>query len=161
MKLQEILEELKETVHYKNFISKNPDAFFCAGFFIFDIKNSDEQIQLDFFIPKLKKIASFEFPFAAAKIHDDPIQENSPQDPAIKIDIDDVIAFSKKTIAIHESRLSPTKIIAVLQKGSWNLTCMDEALGIIRIKVDATTEEELSFDKGSLMDFMGIQKGKS
>jgi hypothetical protein len=161
MKLQEILEELKETTHYKNFISENPDVFFCAGFFIFDMKNESEQIQLDFFVPKLKKIASFEFPFAAAKIHDDEVLKSSPQDPSVKIDIDDVINFSKKAIAKHDSRLNPTKIIAVLQKGSWNLTCMDDALGIIRIKVDATTEEEVSFDKGSLMDFMGIQKKKS
>jgi len=35
---------------------------------------------------------------------------------------------------------------------------MDDALGIIRIKLDATSGKTLNFNKGSLMDFMGMKK---
>ncbi len=35
---------------------------------------------------------------------------------------------------------------------------MDNALGIIRIKINAISEELQDFNKGSLMDFMGMKK---
>ena len=59
----------------------------------------------------------------------------------------------------NNSFLKPTKIIAILRDNRWNLTCMDDLLGIVRIHIDSLTDEFVSFDKGSLMDFMGIKKG--
>ena len=127
-------------------------------------------IQLDYFLPKENKIAAFEFPFTEPKIHDNiisiekgqttkakpiPMQKQTTE---IKIDIDDLATTCNKIIKENDSNLKPTKIIAILKDDIWNLTCMDNALGIIRIKINATTGEQIDFNKGSLMDFMGIKK---
>lgn len=180
MKLQDLLQELQETETHKNFKKQNPDSFFAAAFFILDLENKTEQIdttkstnskevqtrgtlvpgviQLDFFLPTQNKVAAFEHPFIQPKIHDDEIKQMQPQSTQIKIDIDDLEQTSKKIIQNNESSIAPTKIIAVLRDNQWNLTCMDNHLGIIRIKLDAISGETLEFNKGSLMDFMGIKK---
>ncbi|MBT7102485.1 hypothetical protein HN935_03155 [archaeon] len=158
MKVKDLLNELTETEHYKNFKSQNPESFFAAAFFILDVETKTEKIQLDFFLPNQNKIASFEHPWNEAQIHDDEIKPMQPQSTEIKIDIDDLESICKKTIKENESAIVPTKIIAILRDNQWNLTCMDNALGIVRIKIDATSSEQADFSKGSLMDFMGIKK---
>jgi len=82
----------------------------------------------------------------------------SKQTIKIQTDIDDLESKCKQLIKENNSNITPTKIIAILKDDQWNLTCMDNALGIIRIKLNATTDELLEFNKGSLMDFMGIKK---
>ena len=171
MKTQDLVEELQEKQSYQNFKSENPSAFFSAGFFILDLKENQEQIQLDFFLPEKEEIAAFEFPFAEPKIHKDiisvgksgatepgKIKPMSPQTTDIKIDLDDIGPISKEIIKENGSAIIPTKIIAILKDNQWNLTCMDDMLGMVRIKLDALTGERIDFSKGSLMDFMGIKK---
>lgn len=180
MKVHNLLRELKETQPYKTFKQQNPSTFFSACFFILDTKNQTEQkcqveqtnsketrirgalvpgiIQLDFFLPSHNKIASFEHPYKEPKIHDDKIETMQPQTTDIKIDIDELEQICKKIIKEKNSLLIPTKIIAILKDDIWNLTCMDDMLGIIRIKINAITSELQDFNKGSLMDFMEIKK---
>ncbi len=160
MKLKELLEELTETPQYKKFKEENPNSFFSAGFFVLDLENKTETIQLDFFLPEKKKVAAFEFPFKEPKIHEDKIEEMIEQSPDVKIDIDDVEKVAKEKIRENNSQIIPTKIIAVLSKNQWNLTCMDNSLGIVQLKINAITGEQNSFNKGSLMDFMGVQRKK-
>jgi len=171
MKTKHLIQELQETDHYKDFKSKNPDTFFSAVFLILDLENKTEQIQLDYFLPQQNQIAAFEHPWTEPKIHDDiisvgksgetepgeikPMQEQTSE---IKIDIDDLESISKEKIKENKSSIVPTKIIAILKNDQWNLTCMDNALGIVRIKLDAITGKSQDFNKGSLMDFMGIRK---
>ena len=172
MKVQDLVEELQEKESYQKFISENPSAFFGAGFFILDLKGEHEQIQLDFFLPEQNrvcpnqtksqisegKIVAFEFPFGEPKVFDETVKAMQPQTTEIKIDLDDLETVCKEIIKEGGSLLVPTKIIAVLKDGQWNLTCMDDMLGIVRIRLDATTGEKIDFSKGSLMDFMGIKK---
>ncbi len=92
------------------------------------------------------------------KILNDKVKTMIPQSPKIKININEIEAICNKTIKENGSSIKPTKIIAILKDNQWNLTCMDNALGIIRIKLNAITGEIQDFNKGSLMDFMGIKK---
>jgi len=171
MKIYDILQELKESKYYKKFKLENSDAFFSVAFLILDLGNKTESIQLDFYIPGKNKIAAFEFPFGEPKIHDNvisigrsgevepsEIEPMRPQTYEVKIDIDDLALKCKKIIKESGSNIIPTKIIAILKDDLWNLTCMDNALGIVRIKIDAIREDIFKFEKGSLMDFMGIKK---
>ncbi|MDH3353333.1 MAG: hypothetical protein OEL87_02705 [Nanoarchaeota archaeon] len=158
MKIQDLVEELQEKQSYQNFKVENPSAFFAAGFFILDVKETQEQIQLDFFLPEKERIAAFEFPFTEAKIFDEKVNPMSPQTTDIKIDLDDIGPISKEIIKENGSAIIPTKIIAILKDNQWNLTCMDDMLGMVRIKLDALTGKKIDFSKGSLMDFMGIKK---
>jgi len=158
MKLHQLLSDLKESEGYKTFKEQNPKAFFAAAFIILDIEKGTEQLQLDFFLPEKSKVAAFELPNETPRTHEDEIKEMKPQSTEIKIDIDDIKRKSQEIIAANDSAIKPTKIIAVLRDDEWNLTCMDNMLGIIRIRLDANTGEQKSFDKGSLMDFMGVKK---
>lgn len=158
MKVKDLLEEVKETECYKKFKLENPDTFFSAGFFILNLKDGDESLQMDFFIPSKKRIAAFEFPFKEVRIFDEEILSMVKQDVDVKYDIDDLEEVCKKVIKENNSFVNPTKIIAILKDGFWNLTCMDDSLGIVRMKLDAVTGNVENFDKGSLMDFMGTKK---
>jgi hypothetical protein len=158
MKIVELIGELEDAECYKSFMKENSDAFFCAGFLILDLENETEQIQLDYFIPREKKIAAFEFPFGQIKIHDDEVKEMASQNLDIGIDVDDLGPRCRELIKENEGSIVPTKIIAILRDSVWNLTCMDNALGIVQMKIDAKSGDVLKFDKGSLMDFMGVKK---
>ncbi len=179
MKVKYLIQELQETSHYKTFKEQNPDSYFAVAFLILDLEQKSEQIQLDYFLPEQNKIAAFSHPLGPVgssprdsepKIHDNIISvQEGKTEPAeiksmikqttqIKIDIDDLEEKSNQLIKENNSTIIPTKIIAILKDDIWNLTCMDNALGIIRIKINAITEEIQDFDKGSLMNFMGIKK---
>lgn len=170
MKLKDLIKELEEKEEYKNFKSQNPDSFFTAAFLILDLKERCEQIQLDYFMPKTKQIAAFSFPFQEPKIYDEIISVKSgkttpkkifemlKQKTELKIDIDDLESRCKEVIKENNSAIVPTKIIAILKDNVWNLTAMDDILGIARIKIEASTCELKDFSKGGLMDIMGIKK---
>jgi hypothetical protein len=170
MKTQDLIKELEETKGYKTFKEQNPDTFFAAAFLILDLRNKTEQIQLDYFLPKEGNIAAFSYPFSEPKIHDDVISVKdgktipskvSPmtkQTAEIKIDIDDLESKCKEVIKENNSLIIITKIIAILKDDIWNLTCMDDMLGIVRVKINAISGEVQDFNKGGLMDFMGIKK---
>lgn len=158
MKVKDLIQELQEKSEYKKFTKENPDTFFAAAFIIINLENKTEELQLDYFLPKLMKVAAFSHPFIKPKIHDDKIKNMQPQITKIKIDIDALGKTCNQIIKENNSGLSPTKIIAILRDNTWNLTCMDDALGIVRIKLDAISGKTQNFDKGSLMDFMGIKK---
>lgn len=170
MKVQDLIQELEETKHYMFFKEKTPDSYFAAAFLILDLENKTEQIQLDYFLPAENNIAAFAHPWEAPKIHDNIISVQagktepakptpmSKQTTKIKIDIDDLEPKCNELIKENNSAIKPTKIIAILKDNIWNLTCMDNHLGIVRIKLNAISEEVINFDKGGLMDFMGIKK---
>ena len=183
MKISELINELEATENYRKFKKKNPSTFFATGFFILNTKEKTKEIQLDFFIPKQNrvcpnqsksqisegKIAAFEYPFTPntercteqckeQKIFDEKIKPMQPQTTEIKIDLDDLEQTCRTIIKENNSLIIFTKIIAILKDNQWNLTCMDDMLGIVRIKLDAITEKLIEFNKGSLMDMMGVQK---
>ena len=161
MKTNELVTELEATDSFKEFKKENPDTFFAVAFFILNLENKATQIQLDYFLPKQNKLASFEFPNKQVKIHEDEIKNANPQETNPKIDIDQIENKVLETLKNNNTTLKPTKIIAILKDNIWNLTAMDNSLGIIRLKLNAESGEQLSFNKGSLMDFMGIQTKKT
>ena len=159
MKVKDLLTELKETSFYKEFLEENKDAFFSAGFFIIDLEKKSETLQLDFFIKSRKKVAAFEFPWKNPKIHDDKIESMEPQDlNNLAFDIDDLEEKANESIKAHNGVLNPTKIIAIIKGNEWNLTCMDNSLGIIGIKYNSITGEETSYNSDSLMNIVKIEK---
>ncbi len=159
MKLNDLIQELKESSAYKEFTSKNPQSYLCAGFFILDLKHSKkDQIQFDFFLPDQNKIAAFEYPFDKSKVFDDIVPQIKPLDTNIKIDLDQLDDKCAQILKDNKTSLVPSKIISILKEDVWTLTCMDDMLGMSTIKLNSKTEELISFKKGSLMDFMGVKK---
>ncbi|MCH7851059.1 MAG: hypothetical protein IH845_05440 [Nanoarchaeota archaeon] len=159
MKVSDLLKELEESDYYKKFKVEYSDSFFSAGFFILDLDNKSETLQLDFFLPKEQKVAAFEFPWNIPKIHKDDIKTMDPQSlENLNFDIDDLERKATESITKNNSKLKPTKIIAVLKSNEWNLTCMDNTLGIIRIKFNALTGAETYFNSDSLMNLVRTEK---
>lgn len=170
MKVKDLLEELQESTYYQFFKEKHPNSFFTAAFLILDLQNKTEEIQLDYFLEETSQVAAFSFPWNHPKLHDNiisvqngkttpkKIESMSPQTTSINLDIDDLEEKCNSLIKENGSSLVPTKIIAILKDGIWNLTLMDNMLGIVRIKINAITKETTEFNKGGLMDFMGIKK---
>ena len=152
MEILSLFKELKERECYNKFITEYPEAFFCAGFFI--ISDEGDKAQLDFFIPKEKKMASFEYPFNDFKIHEDEIKEAKPLEnlEEIKIEIHELKDFVEK-----KTQKKFKKIIAVLQNKIWNLTCLN-GLDMTRMKVDAFSREVTKNEKSNLMSFMGVRR---
>jgi hypothetical protein len=168
MKVKELYEELKDKQFFKDFKTKNPGIFLCAGFFVLDLELKTEKIQLDFYNPTTNKIEISEFPFKEVKkqensvpgIKEEKINLNKIKKIPleIKIDIDDLESFCNKIIKKNKALLKPTKIIAILKDDSWNLTCMDNHLGMVRIKINAISGKEQSFERLNMMEFMGVKK---
>lgn len=159
MKLKEMVRVLKEAESFNDFCKKYADAYMCAVFLILDEKK--EQCQIDFFIPCLEKIASFEQPFESFKIYEDKIkkmQELNIKD--MEVDIENLAEVVEKEKKLNNINQKTTKIIAILKEDFWDLTCLDDFLGMLRIKVNAQTGFTKGFEKSSLIDFMSVKKIK-
>ena len=158
MTIKNLLEELNQNSNFINLQKENPDLFFCAAFLVLDIETKTEKIQLDFFLPNEKKITAFEYPFAEGKKYEDEISQIQKQEVELAVDKNNFEENVKKSLEKNNCKISPTKIIAILKNNQWNITVMDKFLSVIRLKLDAKTGDEISFNKGSLRDFMGIRK---
>lgn len=170
MKIADLIKELEGASCFEAFRIENADSYFAAAFLILDLESKVNQIQLDYFLPKEKRIAAFAHPFEEVKIHDDvvsvrdgktvpgEVSEMKQQAVEVEVDVCDLERVCGEILRENECGLKPTKIIAILKEGVWNLTLMDNALGIVRVKMDAGSGECLNFEKGSLMNFMGVRK---
>ena len=76
----------------------------------------------------------------------------------LKVDLTEFERKVKEITEKNNSKLIPYRIIAILKEDTWNITAMDKTLGILRMKICAKTGEEILFQKGSLMDFMGFKR---
>ena len=149
------MHELQETSAYKDFMQLYPDACLTSGFFILN-KNEKEgdSLQLDFFLPSEKKMASFEYPFREVKVHDDNI-ENRQEITNLNFTIDIPDLEAKVTEVTGKDY---AKIIAILEKDVWNLTCLS-GMDLKRLKIDVHTGEASGNEDVKLTDIIKIQKG--
>jgi len=151
MKVQELLSDLKEKESYKDFIKENPQAFFCSAMFVL---GDADKIDLNFFIPNQNKISTFAMPFASLTNHQEEIKDQTEiENLDFKIDADNLMKELE-----NKTGKKFTKIIAVLQKGNWNLTCLN-GLDMSRININAYTGEIEKKEEGSLMDMVRFRKG--
>ena len=76
----------------------------------------------------------------------------------LKVDLDDLQEKIEEIKKENDYSQPTTKLICVLKEGIWNLTSLNNQLGILRIKINSLTGEVIDFNKGSLMEFMGVVK---
>jgi hypothetical protein len=165
MKLSQLFSQLKDSEEFKKYLEKNPDAYFCAGFFIIDFQTGANTYQLDYCIPE-NKIETFAIEPDLGKIRGKPGQTMENKIPEkvseqVQVEIENIQEIAKSEAEKHDMGLD--KIIAILQlsqgKQIWNLTCMS-GLNIIKIQIDAQTSEILKSEKSSMFDFIKIKKNK-
>lgn len=154
MKFQEILKKLQDSKEFADFKKENADSYLCTGFFILDFESGSETKQLDFFVPKKKKIATFVLNDSVKLKIEDAIKEKFDEiDPKIKIELPTAVEKAKK-----ECKNKINKIIAILQvlegKQVWNFTCMLEGFGMMLLHIDSQSGEVTKKEKRGLFDFI-------
>lgn len=164
MNFNSLVLRLQRSQEFLDFKQANPDSFLCAGFFIRDYKEENNQTSIDYSTGK--DITSFTPNGEGFNINQEPIldptQPLNKIDSEIKVDIDQLKELVEK--ALQENKVSNKleKIIAVLQnhdhKTIWNLTCMCEGMKIILVHIDAQSGEILKFQNKSLFDFVRPMK---
>lgn len=157
MKISNLLFELERKEFFEEFIKQNPSAYPCAIFSVLS-KTEDDKHQVDFYIPEKEKMAFSEYPFQGMKIAEEKVSKIKPLPEKVEIDLEDLWEKVEETIADNAYKIIPQKIIAILKDSVWNLTVMDDSLGMVRIFIDAVSGEISKSEKGSLMDFMAVKK---
>ena len=118
------------------------------------ILGDSDKIDLNFFLPSQNKISTFAIPFVSVINHQEEIKDQTKiENLDFKIDADNLMQELEKLTGKKF-----TKIIAVLRKGNWNLTCLN-GLDMSRMNLDAYTGEIEKKEEGSLMDMVRFKKG--
>jgi len=151
-KLKDGLEKLQKVKEFKEFKKKNHNAYLASCVIIVDGKNIGD-LQIDYYIPKKHKMATF---IIKEKIElkgeDDIFQKekskvNELKLEEIKVGLDKMLKLLEDFRKEKYSGDFPNKIIAVLQsldgKATWNITCLTATLKILNIKLDAKTGKVL------------------
>lgn len=171
MKFEHYLKRVEESPEFREFRGKHKKAYLCAGFFVLDFESGKHMHQVDFFIPRGNKIATFILDEGVRAKISEPIKFKKKLEKLeingkeTKTDIDALKGI------VHDEMLNRTvtgeikKIIAVLQNQDgrkiWNLNCITGDMGILKVHIDDATSSVLEFEKASLFDFVKmIPKGQ-
>ncbi len=166
MELHELLSKLEKSETFKKFKSENPSAFFCAGFFIFDIKEGRNEYSLDYCsADKIFSFSMYSDSEAITSREDQILDSSKPLEEVnvdVKIQLSQLKELTQKELAVKGIEKKLEKIIAVLQNSEgrviWNLTCMCEGFAIIILHIDANNMEIIKFDNKNLFDFVKMPK---
>jgi len=160
MKIQPYVEKLEKSDEYKNFKIKYPDSFLVAGFFVLDLEGGSNVHQIDFYIPKEKKIAAFtldgEITVKILETLNDKVPEKLGLDTTIDLDaLQGILTDEMKNRGMSEEI---RKIIAVIQnidgKRIWNLNCVLTGMEILKSHVEDDSKSVLKIEKSTIMDVM-------
>jgi hypothetical protein len=160
MKIEPFIKKLNSSTEYKDFIGKNPNSYIVAGFFIMDFEDNNSLHQIDYYIPKHKKVAAFTLEPKITIQMMELMNEKAPEklDLKTKVDLDTlqgIIDDEMKNRGISENI---RKIIAILQsikgKKMWNISCVLSGMSIIKAHVDDDSQTVLKMEKSSIMDYV-------
>ena len=159
MKIQPYIDKLNNSKAFQEFKSKNPNAYFSAGFFVMDFETDKNIHQIDYFIPETKKMQTFildgdEVTSKEAEVSNKKIPGKIESEIMLDLDIlkgivEDEMKNQTITKKIH-------KIIAIIQnidgKLVWNLNCITSDMGIMKVHIDDDSHSILKFDKINVFD---------
>jgi hypothetical protein len=162
MKIQPYVEKLEQSEEYKNFKIKYPESFMIAGFFVLDLEGGMNIHQIDFYIPKKKKVAAFTLDEGVKLQLLEMLSKDGkePQELDISTNIDLDALQGILTDEMHNRGISEEikKIIAVIQniegKKIWNLNCVLTGMEILKSHVEDESKTVLKMDRTSVMDIM-------
>ena len=169
MKIQPYIEKLNGSKEYKDFNQKYPNAFLVAGFFVLDLEMGQNLHQVDYYLPKEKKVAAFTLDDKIVlqlmeMMKKDKVPEKLDINTEIDLDaLEGILEDEMKNRGISEEI---KKIIAVLQtvngKKIWNLNCILSGMGILKAHVEDKSKTVLKMEKISMIDIVKhMPTGKS
>ena len=167
MDLQFYLEKLLFSSEFLDFKKENSGAYFCSGFFSIDKKGKDNKIHLDYFIPELNKVFSFDLVEKVQKI---PIENY--EDGFVPEKIRDNLNFDFLEVEkMIEESMRENKVNKKIEKFLFSLqskngknylvgTVFVSGLGMIKIKINLDERKVEEFEKKSFFDMLKIVKKK-
>ncbi len=165
MKLAPYVERLQNSKEYKQFQAKSPDSFMVAGFFILDLEAGKNVHQIDYYLPKEKKIAAFTLDKGVTMQMLNLMNTKVPEklDLATQIDLDALKGILQDEMKNRSITEEVKKIIAILQtidgKKIWNLNCVLSGMSILRAHVEDESKSVLKMEKASILDYVKKMPG--
>ena len=162
MKIQSYIEKLKESEKHKEFVEKNSEAYFSAGFFVIDLLENKNLHQIDYYLPIEKKMATFMLDDDEVSLNiSEPSNNTIPEEITNKITMD--LDLLKKIIEDEMKNKSITKsiqkIIAIVYSINnqilWNVNCIMSDMAIIKATVE---DENHSLDKFEVINVFDAVK---
>jgi hypothetical protein len=159
MKIQPYIDKLNSSKEFKLFQTKNPKAYFAAGFFVLDFETKKNLHQIDYYDPKSKKMITFTLDGEEIELKPgDAANQNIPKKITadINLDLDILKGLVQDEMKNQMVTTKLQKIIAIIQnlngKLIWNLNCITTDMGIIKVHVDDDSHSILKFEKINLFD---------
>ncbi len=160
MRFSHYLERVSSSQEFKKFNKENKQAYLCAGFFVFDFEEGKDIHQVDYFLPKQKKIAAFLLDKNLSYKIANAMNTTKPEEikGEIKMDLDKLKGIVEDEMKNHTITEGIMKMIAILQsndgKKVWNLNCILSGMALLKVHVDDATGNILKFEKASFLDFV-------
>jgi hypothetical protein len=157
----DFVRRLESKDFFREFKKENPDIYICAIFCILNKEETEgDQINVDYFIPSKKKIAYSQSPFTEMLLSEEEGKEysNLGDLTRIKIDLEDLWIMLEDVKKERSITHNTGKIIGVLTKDNWNLTCLSPNMELLKIKLDPRTKQTISTHKENLSDMIRIDK---
>ena len=166
MNVQFYMEKLSLSEKFKNFMKDNKDAYLCSGFFVIDKnpKNPDNKQHFDYYVPSSKKMFSFQLEEGIKRVPLDIINKEVPE-KILKpeFDFNEIEKIIEKEMERRDIKNKIQKIMLSLQnfnkKDFLICTVFISMLGILKVKIDLSTEEVTEFEKKSFFDIMKVKRG--
>ncbi|MBT3405271.1 hypothetical protein HN832_04825 [archaeon] len=169
MNIQFYVEKLFEGKEFVDFQKENSDAYPCGGFFVIDFENlkkPDNKNHLDYFVPSINKMFSFQLEEGVSKVPVENFGEKAPE--KIKLNYD--FEFEKIENLILE-KMGKENIKNQIQKILLSLQAKDgkdflvgtvflSGMGILKLVVDIGEMKITEFEKKSFFDMLKISGKK-
>ncbi|OIO81350.1 hypothetical protein AUJ84_01405 [Candidatus Pacearchaeota archaeon CG1_02_32_132] len=161
MKIQPFVEKLQGTKTYEEFQQKYKGAFLIAGFFVLDYESGQNISQIDYYIPKEKKVAAFNISQESVNFKVlEMLNEKIPEKLDIKtnVDLDALRGILEDEMKNRSISDEIKKIIAVIQtiegRKVWTINCVLSGMEILKAHVDDESKTVLSMERASVVEFL-------
>ena len=165
MNLQFYVEKLNSFDKFKYFMTENPSAFPCSGFFMIDKTGKESNKQhFDFWVPETEKLMSFQLEDMQVVPLDNfgkiPDRLSLEQD----INFDEIEKLIEERIVKEGLKDKIQKMLFSLQvKDGKNFiigTVFVPRLGLVQVEINLENMEVTNFSKKSFMDMINVFKKK-
>lgn len=160
MKIAPYVEKLGHSQQYSEFTQQYKDAFMVAGFFVLDFEAGQNIHQIDYYVPKERKIAAFTLDHGVTMQMLSTVNMKIPEalDIKTKTDLDALKGILQDEMKNRNITEEVKKIIAVIQnvkgKKVWNVNCVLSGMGILRASIDDESQTVLKMEKATLLDYI-------
>ena len=164
MNFQFYREKLEDSKNFEEFKKKNPDAYFCSGFFVIDKEGKDHKIHFDYFLPKKSKIISFQLEEGIQQVPVEVLDKKIPAEVSLELDFnfDDVEELVIKEMEKQGVKSKLQKILFSLQKINAKTfligTVFVSMLGLLKVKIDIKNMKITQFEKKSFLEMVTVLK---